>query len=706
MTGVLSALNEPMANSSSFIRRLNLLKQIPIFEKLNWFDLQKIARKVIIVEYKKGDIISREGNPPDFLFCLVSGRLQAYTDIPGAGKENVEFIHRGMHFGVISVLTGENHSMTFEAINDSVILKIPKNDFHAILKSIPHLGIQLSQDLSRRIRRKVKGGKSIFESSVISIYSPVKGAGSSTYAANLALSLEKETGKKVVYINISSQGSGASKENTVQDEAAPQWKKPAIGLAGIIDDHGKIMGSVIKNDLAIDLLNVMFDPQDPSLKGAIGAFVSAFVEDYHYVVVDLPNEMDDVVLEALTQSDVVHLITANRKRDLELIRRVVDRLEAKLSGRFREEKIRVIVRESPSKGYVAFEEIRKQIDYGVYSVLPNIQQKELSDRVDVQSLVFLRSHHRSEYARAVTRIARQIGGVSIGLALGGGAALGLAHIGVLRVLEEEDIPIDMVVGSSMGAVVGGLWAIGRTSDEIAAIAHEFDPRFSKLKLLDPPLIPISGFIRGQGLRRWLRKHFGAKTFYDVRLPLKVVACDLIKRRDLIIDSGPIADAIFKSAAIPGVVRPIEESDKLIIDGGILNPLPSDVLAAHGIKKIIGVNVLQSPEDVAQGFELMKKQLKEKEEIPFRKAPWHFVTFRIGRAFLKLFNPNITDIIIRTLQATEYVISEQNAQQTDVLIHPDLVGIKWYQIDKVDDLIRRGEEAARKHLSEIKKLMAD
>jgi NTE family protein len=692
-----------MANSSSFIRRLNLLKQIPIFEKLNWFDLQKIARKVIVVEYKKGDVISKEGNPPDFLFCLVSGRLQAYTDVPGGGKENIEFIHRGMHFGVISVLTDENHSMTFEAINDSVVLKIPKDDFHAILKSIPHLGIQLSEDLSRRVRRKVKGGKSVFESTVISIYSPVKGAGSSTYAANLALSLEKETGKKIVYINISSKGNAGAKENTPQDEAAPKWKKPAADLAGIVGDHGKIMGSVIKDDLKIDLLNVLFDPEDDSLKNAIGSFVSAFFEDYHYVVVDLPNEMDEVVLEALTQSDVVHLITANRKRDLESTRRVLDRLETKLRGRFREEKIRVIVQAFQSKGYVSSEEINKQIDYGVYTVLPNIHQKDLSDRIDAQSLIFLRCHHHSEYAKAVTRIARQIGGVSIGLALGGGAALGLSHIGVLRVLEQEEIPIDMVVGSSMGAVIGGLWAIGNSSEQIAGIARGFT-LLSKLKLLDPPIFPISGLLRGQGMRRWLKKQFGTKTFYNVRIPLKVVACDLGKRQDLIIDSGLIAEAAFKSAAIPGIIRPVQENDRLIIDGGILNPLPADVLAECGIKKIIAVNVLQSPEDVLQGAELIRAQLKEEEKIPFRRAPWHFIKFRIGKALLKVFNPNISDIIVQTLQASEYVISEQNAQQADVLIHPDLVGFKWYQIDRIDELIRRGEEATRKLLPEIKKLI--
>ena len=126
-----------MGSFSSLINRLNIVKQIPIFEKLNWFDLQKIARKSIIAEYKKGDIISREGNPPDFFYCLVSGRLQAYTNTPDGGKENVDFIHRGMHFGIISVLTDENHSMSFEAINDSDRKSTRLNSSHIPLSRMP-----------------------------------------------------------------------------------------------------------------------------------------------------------------------------------------------------------------------------------------------------------------------------------------------------------------------------------------------------------------------------------------------------------------------------------------------------------------------------------------------------------------------------------------------------------------------------------------
>jgi NTE family protein len=691
-----------MANISSYINRLNLVKQIPIFAKLNWFELQKISRKSIVVEFRKGDTICKEGSPPDFFYCLLSGRLKAYTMNPNGQKENIEFIHRGMHFGIISILTGENHSLNFEAINDSVILKIDKDDFQALLKSIPHLGIELSHSLSKRVRRKVQGSKSIFESTIISIYSPVKGTGSSTYAINLALSLEQETGKKVILVNIHSGQNGGSKAQPSQGETTPRWKRPAIEMNDIVEDHEKIIESIIKNDLKIDLLNVVFDAEDASSKKQISPFVSALVGDYHYVVVDLPNDMDDVVLETLTQSDLVHLITLDRRKDLEFIRRVVDRLELILKENFRVEKIRVIIRAVHDKIYLSFEEINKFIDYDVHTMLPHIDPSELKVDSSSEMFSFYRCQPRTEYAKAVTRIARQIGGVLVGLVLSGGAALGVAHIGVIRVLEEENIPIDIVVGSSMGALIGGLWAVGYNADGIEQIAREFEKKRSMLKLFDP-VVPISGLIGGRGINRWLKKHFGNRTFYSTIIPLKIVAYDLIRREEIVINSGPLWQAVRKSVSIPGVIEPVKHKEQLIIDGGVLNPLPTNVLASLGIKKIIAVNVLQSPEDVSSGYDMLQHQLKEQEKVAFLTSPFQFLSFRISKVILKIFNPNISDIIVRTLQATEHVIAEQSAQQADIVIHPDLVGINWFELDKVDELVKRGKDAALNRLAEIKQL---
>src|SRR5690242_15671726 len=126
-----------MPRISTILSNYSILKQIPVFQKLGWLKLQKIARRAKMVEYKKGSVIRKQGDPPDAFYCLISGRVQAYVLGPDNKKREVEFIRRGMHFGIISLLTGENHSTTYEAVNDSSILKINKDDFASILKSIP-----------------------------------------------------------------------------------------------------------------------------------------------------------------------------------------------------------------------------------------------------------------------------------------------------------------------------------------------------------------------------------------------------------------------------------------------------------------------------------------------------------------------------------------------------------------------------------------
>lgn len=690
---------------SSFLNRYHSVKQIPIFLKLNWFEQQKIARKSRMVEYKKGEILCREGNPADFFYCLISGRLQVFVERDGQ-KRVIDFIHRGMHFGIISVLTGENHSLSYEAINDSVVLQIPKDDFHTILKSMPHLGIELSQVLSKRLRSQVKGQKTIFESSVITLYSPVKGTGSSTFAVNLAVQLQKETKKKVIFVNIQPQQNASAHASDELVDTSPQWKKAPFPLNDVFGEPDRINAAIEKDVLDIHVINISFDSKDPLIKKEIAPFISALVGDYHYVVVDLPNDMDDVVFETLAQSDLVLLVTNDRRNDLEQIRSVINSLQASQKERFRSEKIKVVIRAAQSKIYLSFEEINKAIDYEVYTMLPFLQPADLKERIKTNNFDFLKTDEASDYHKAIRRIAREIGGVMVGIVLGGGAALGVAHIGIIRVLERENIPVDIVVGSSMGALIASMWATGRNSQQLEVIAREFQKGTNMLRLFDPPLIPVSGLIRGGLISLWLKKHLGNQTFYATKMPLKIIAYDLIHREELTISSGSLVDAVRQSIAIPGVIKPVIKGDRVIIDGGVLNPLPTNTLASLGIKKIIAINVLQSPQHVADGYEMQLHQEKEKMAIPFMKEPFQYVGRRLLKLMGKPFNPNIADIIVRTLQASEYIIAEQSARIADVNIHPNLTGINWFELYKVDELISRGEEAALLKLDQIKQLVSD
>ncbi|MBF0121786.1 MAG: patatin-like phospholipase family protein [Candidatus Omnitrophica bacterium] len=685
-----------------FLQRCAFVKKIPVFSTLNWYRIQLIARNGSLLRFKKGDIVSKKGNPPDFVFFVLSGRLISYISDGGKRRDDAEHVHRGMFFGIISALTGEVHSQTFEAMNDSLIFCLPVTKLKRLLKKIPDLSIKFSKALSQRIRSHVTNTELVDRTTIISVYSPIAGSGSSTYSLNLAWSLSKETSDKVALVSIRSRKAPQPTTSSAFDHVRPKWKITPKSLATIanIEEISTIMH---KSEIGADMLNVVFDPAVESQVEQIADFVNGFIDEYRYVIVDLPSELDDVVLKTLSQSDLIHLVLARSREALENGRAIITRLEFSLNRSFNQERVRIIIGGVHGHRNVSEATVHSIIDYPVLAFLPLIQEKDLAAEIGTSVIHFWALDVHCPYWMAITRVARQVSGVSVGLVLGGGAAFGLAHVGVIKVLEEENIPIDFIAGSSMGALIGSLWAVGYKASELEKMAHEFRDKSNLIKLLDF-VFPLSGLISGKAIMAWLFSKFDQKTFSDVRIPLKIVAYDLIHRQDIVIESGSLVDAVRKSISIPGVFQPIITDDQIIIDGGVMNPLPTNVLVSSDVKKIIAVNVLQTPDDVIKSYERTQKVIRKSLSEPFLKDPWFFVDIRFRFWVNRMFFPNISDIIVRTLEASESVIAEQSARAADVLIHPDLVGLNWYELYEAETLIQRGEEATRAQLPRIKEII--
>src|SRR5580704_17543365 len=425
---------------SFFNNKLPILKQIPIFQGLNWFELNRISRHVEIVEFNKGDVICQQGAPADAFYALVSGRVYSYSLDHSGRKEDVDFILRGMQFGIISTLTGENHSRTYEAINDSVVIKINKDSFAQLLRTTPQLAVALSQTLSKRIRSHVTHTKNTQESTIIAVYAPVQGSGSSTYATNLALSLKEQTDKKILLLSLSSDKN-----------------EERVDLAHIVGDHHSILNTITKGVHTVDLLSVKFDPQNTTLMSKISQFISAPVNDYNFIVLDLPNEMDDVVMKTLTQSDVIHLVTIDTEKDLDTTRHVIDKLSEHLKERFHADRVQVIISGVNTDNHISPEEIKRILNYDVFLVLPHLQPTEFAYKKVIPGFAFVEVDAKSEYAQTIRRLSRQISKVMIS-----------------RVLEREGIPIDIVVGSSMGALIASIWSVGHTADDLEKFGREFE----------------------------------------------------------------------------------------------------------------------------------------------------------------------------------------------------------------------------------------
>ena len=421
------------------------------------------------------------------------------------------------------------------------------------------------------------------------------------------MSLARESGDKVIWVSIRSGKTPANTMISDLDEVRPKWRRDPRDITALVKDFENIPLHVIKSSIGIDLLNAHFDPDDKSIVDHISEFVSRFIDEYRYVIVDLPSDMDDVVMKTLSQSDFIHLVMLRKRDTLESGRTVLNRIEEALKEDFNEDRVKVVIGGVNAHRNISEETVRGILDFEAAAFLPHIQRKDLALMIETDAITFMALSQTSNYARQISRMARRISGVSVGLVLGGGAAFGLAHIGVIKVLEEEGIAVDVIVGSSMGALIGGLWAVGYRAADLEKMALEFKKRSNLIKLIDL-VFPLSGLISGKAVMTWLYSKYGKRTFRDTKIPLKVVAYDLLHRQDVIIEEGSLVEAIRKSISIPGVFQPIITKDQMIIDGGVMNPLPTNVLVKSDVKRIIAVNVLQTPEDVIKGYEKAQAEI--------------------------------------------------------------------------------------------------
>ena len=164
----------------------------------------------------------------------------------------------------------------------------------------------------------------------------------------------------------------------------------------------------------------------------------------------------------------------------------------------------------------------------------------------------------------------------IGLALGGGGARGICHIEFLKVLDEFDVKPAIISGTSIGAIIGAMYASGLSGLQIEKIVHDLDYRIF-LKLLDFSILSRSSLIKGKGVENFLKKHIPAATFEDLKIPLKVVATDFWREDDVVFESGELIPAIRASISIPVIFEPVVYQQQVLIDGGTSNNLPFDII---------------------------------------------------------------------------------------------------------------------------------
>jgi NTE family protein len=315
----------------------------------------------------------------------------------------------------------------------------------------------------------------------------------------------------------------------------------------------------------------------------------------------------------------------------------------------------------------------------------------------------------------------QRGKKKIGLALGSGAARGLAHIGVLKVLEEEGIGIDVIAGTSIGAFIGALYAADVPVGQMEEVALNVDWR--RMARLIDPTFPTAGLIDGKKVSLFMSELLPVGTFEELRIPLAVVATDVETGEPLIIKKGELLGALQAAVAFPGIFTPVRFGDRFLVDGGLCNPVPVDVASEMGAMAVIGVCAI--PEVKKTSTEAFLPPQKKSAQSKRRFLDF-FTSQNVENIFKDLWHqndpeesdgtqslkkrkpPGIFKVCAQSVAIMENEINALRLERNriDVLIRPDLNGITLLEFHRAAEAIRAGEEATRSLIKDIRALAGD
>ena len=292
----------------------------------------------------------------------------------------------------------------------------------------------------------------------------------------------------------------------------------------------------------------------------------------------------------------------------------------------------------------------------------------------------------------------------IGLALGSGSARGWSHIGVIQGLREAGIPIDMVCGTSIGAIVGGALAAGAL-DQLDDWVRELS--WSDIIGFMDVMFPRSGLIEGEKIIKFFRKNFADPNIEDLPMPFAAVATDLMSGRELWLREGSLMDAVRASMSMPGIFVPFKQNTQWLVDGGLVNPVPVSLCRAMGADIVIAVNLNSdlvgkrrkpntSPRIVPPKTERKSGKLRE------QFTAYLDTTVKRGRSLIPARfgpgngerDPSLFEVMTTATNIMQDCITRQRltGDPPDLLISPRLAHIGLLEYNRADETIREGRRA--------------
>jgi NTE family protein len=304
----------------------------------------------------------------------------------------------------------------------------------------------------------------------------------------------------------------------------------------------------------------------------------------------------------------------------------------------------------------------------------------------------------------------------IGLALGSGSARGLAHIGVIRALEEVGIKADFIAGTSIGALIGAVYA----SDGLDSLESTFQKLdWMKIASFFDVVFPKSGLIDGAKISELVRDHIHADSIEALPRRFASLATDLVTGEEVIISSGDVIEAVRASISVPGIFTPVRSNGRILVDGGLTNPVPVSVARAMGADIVIAVDLNHGIIE-GKNFKPFMNHVNDKgnqetgifshwvdsywQSIQGLKSRLLAKESPVAAQFKRWVSteplPSIFEVLLASINLMETRITQTrlSLDRPDIIIQPPLGQIRFLQFDRADEIIRIGYECARKQLA--------
>jgi NTE family protein len=636
---------------------LDFLSTIPIFRFFTRPELVEAEKLFQEKSVQKDDVVVRIGDPGDTFYVVLDGELEVWdASMP---PRQTGTLRRADYFGEMALLQGGKRTATVKAARRSRLIEVDKPAFDQLFLSNPKAIEYFARVLSQRLAGVTRGERIRRATTTISVASRKGLTGETLVAFSLATILKEITRTEVVYVEVRpGHESNPNLLRLLSDnvEAVPQ----------------KITTDVLHQGIGPTLLKIAVPPdlKAGQYGNAMSNLVSKLSDTFSFIVFDLGSGTAGLVESAGDYSDVYVAIVDDVNEDPGIASPRSTKV-MKVANLFNP-----TTRPVPISSCEPF-----VIPYHPALGAPT------RDAAD-----FIRAHPRSAPALPLYRLAHKMLGTSIGLALGGGAAFGIAHLGVLKVLERVGIPVDMVAGCSQGSIVSVGYAAGLSVDEMIDIARQLGVKRNFLFASDPTFFLKPGILSGQRFLTMMRPYLkGKEVFEQLLLPCRTVATDIETGEAVAIHSGRLETAFRASSSVPMVMAPIRVGERVLVDGGVADPVPLKIVKDMGADIAVAVNVVPP---MKRGVETAMSYWMRRINV------FNPMTYMSDSHDL----PNLFDIVMNSMQILQYELGNFKAITADVLINPDLSDFTWIEYYRADELIERGAEAAELQLPMIEKVI--